>query len=336
MRYLITFLVFLGTSLVVRAEPADTPVQAPERQTVSPEPDTADAPTVAMDQVARQSAPEQQRTGAPAGGNAGFGLDICADVRSAAAEHNLPAEFFTKLIWQESRFNPRVVSRAGAQGIAQFMPSTARWRGLADPFDPVRSIRESARWLGELRTQFGNLGLAAAAYNAGPKRVQDWLSGKRGLPQETRAYVSIITGRAAEEWTQPGVRDDHRLQVAAANCSLKEGVVAVAFSPVAPSPMPQVMKAGARREPVSKLSTWSLQLIGGRSETGALAEYRNLQKKFPAILGSRPPLVMKRQLGGPSPAIWYQIRLAENSRERANALCSRLRSAGGQCLVLNN
>lgn len=332
MRYLITVLVFLGTSLVLRAEP-DTPIQAPERQIVSPEADTADAPNVPTDQLSA----EQQRTGnPPVRARAGFGRDICADLRAVAADHNLPAGFFTKLIWQESRFNPRVISRAGAQGIAQFMPATARWRGLADPFDPVRSIRESARWLGELRTQFGNLGLAAAAYNAGPKRVQDWLSGKRGLPQETRAYVRIITGRAAEEWTRPGVRDDDRLQVAAADCFLKEGVVAVAFSSVAPSPMRPVMRTDTRWEPVSRLSTWSLQLIGGRSETGTLAEYRNLQKKFPAILGSRPPVVMKRQLGGPGPAFWYQIRLAENSRERANALCSRLRSAGGQCLVLNN
>jgi hypothetical protein len=122
-----------------------------------------------------------------------------------------------------------------------------------------------------------------------------------------------------------------RSPLAGADCSLKEGVGAVAFSPVAPSPMPQVMRAGARREPVSKLSTWSLQLIGGRSETGALAEYRNLQKKFPAILGSRPPLVMKRQLGGPSPAICYQIRLAENSRGRAPEISQPSKKAAISC-----
>ena len=83
-------------------------------------------------------------------------------------------------------------------------------------------------------------------------------------------------------------------------------------------------------------STWSLQLIGDSSETRALAEYRNLQKRFPAILGSRTPVVRKRELGGRSSVFWYQVRLTEDSRERASALCTQLRSAGGECLVLSD
>ena len=55
------------------------------------------------------------------------------------------------------------------------MPGTARWRGLADPFAPEVALQESARWLHELWSEFGNLGLAAAAYNAGPARVTQWL-----------------------------------------------------------------------------------------------------------------------------------------------------------------
>ena len=82
------------------------------------------------------------------------------------------------------------MSRAGAQGVAQFMPATARWRGLADPFDPVEAIAKSAKLLRDLRRDFGNLGLAAAAYNAGPARVRDWLAGRRGLPRETRPCVA--------------------------------------------------------------------------------------------------------------------------------------------------
>jgi len=83
-------------------------------------------------------------------------------------------------------------------------------------------------------------------------------------------------------------------------------------------------------------STWSLQLIGDSSETRALAEYRKLQKRFPAILGSRTPVVLKKELGGRGSVFWYQVRLTEDSRERANALCTQLRSAGGECLVLND
>jgi soluble lytic murein transglycosylase-like protein len=59
------------------------------------------------------------------------------------------------------------VSRAGAQGVAQFMPATARWRCLADPFDSLEAIAQSAKLLRDLGREFGNLGLAAAAYNAG-------------------------------------------------------------------------------------------------------------------------------------------------------------------------
>src|SRR6266404_4145066 len=124
----------------------------------------------------------------------------CGALESAAAAHDLPLDFFTRLIRQESNFDPKAVSRAGAQGIAQFMPGTARWRGLSDPFEPTEALKESARWLRELRDQFGNLGLAAAAYNAGPRRLRDWIAGRGQLPRETRAYVRIITGRAAEEW----------------------------------------------------------------------------------------------------------------------------------------
>src|ERR1700724_148698 len=121
---------------------------------------------------------------------------VCEALAAAAAANELPADFFTRLIWIESRFDPKAVSRAGAQGLAQFMPGTARSRGLEDPFDPVEAIGKSAELLRDLRREFGNLGFAAAAYNAGPGRVRDWLAGRRGLPGETRAYVRLVTGRA--------------------------------------------------------------------------------------------------------------------------------------------
>ena len=127
--------------------------------------------------------------------------DICRTLAQAAADNDLPIDFFTRLIWQESRFNPAAVSPKGAMGIAQFMPGTASGRGLADPFEPLLALRESASYLQELRTTFqGNLGLAAAAYNAGPGRVEAWLAGRRGLPAETQAYVRAVTGHSADAW----------------------------------------------------------------------------------------------------------------------------------------
>ena len=120
---------------------------------------------------------------------------MCLMIESAARAQDLPLEFFARVIWQESRFRSDAVgpvTRSGqrAQGIAQFMPGTANERGLLDPFDPVQALPKSAEFLGELRDQFGNLGLAAAAYNAGPRRVQEWLAGTGPMPQETRNYVS--------------------------------------------------------------------------------------------------------------------------------------------------
>jgi hypothetical protein len=126
--------------------------------------------------------------------------EICSSVTESAHSHNLPLPFFIRLLFQESGFKPDVVSRAGAQGLAQFMPETAATVGLNNPFDPIQAIAASARLLGDLVRRFGNLGLAAAAYNAGPRRIQDWLDKKGKLPEETQHYVKTVTGRPAENW----------------------------------------------------------------------------------------------------------------------------------------
>jgi hypothetical protein len=125
---------------------------------------------------------------------------VCEALAQAASEQNLPIGFFARLIWQESKFDQWARSGAGARGVAQFMPLTAVEYGLHDPFDPLRSVAASARFLRELRDQFGNLGLAAAAYNAGGGRIRKWLNGQSSLPEETRNYVQIITGHPLTRW----------------------------------------------------------------------------------------------------------------------------------------
>ena len=125
---------------------------------------------------------------------------MCLMIESAARAENLPLEFFARVIWQESRFQSDAVgpvTRGGqrAQGIAQFMPGTASERRLLDPFDPVQALPKSAEFLNELRNQFGNLGLAAAAYNAGPRGDQDpslLSSVMRG--RGTRAFYQVRIG----------------------------------------------------------------------------------------------------------------------------------------------
>jgi hypothetical protein len=147
--------------------------------------------------------PQQQPPLVDQGGN------LCQLVADAAKANGLPVEFFVRLIWQESRFKAEAigpVTRSGAHalGIAQFMPVTAAERQLVDPFDPSKALPKSAELLRDLHAEFGNLGLAAAAYNAGQQRVRDWLDGKRRLPGQTQAYVRAITGRPAQEWAGPG------------------------------------------------------------------------------------------------------------------------------------
>jgi hypothetical protein len=210
------------------------------------------------------------------------------------------------------------VSRAGAQGVAQFMPATASWRGLADPFDPVEAIAKSAKLLSDLRREFGNLGLAAAAYNAGPGRVRDWLAGQRGLPHETRAYVRLVTGQSAEQWT--GVQAGHaEMHVAnAVPCRQIAGLFARPPVPVAKPPDP-----------------WGVVLAGSSSDETALAAYHQLQEKYASILAGREPRVVHHGLarGGMG---WARVHVGAESRTSAEKLCANLRAAGASCLVQRN
>jgi len=126
--------------------------------------------------------------------------DLCNALFTSAQDNGLPVQFLANLIWQESRLHNDTVSSAGALGIAQFMPEVAVENGLENPFDPLQAIPASARLLRALREQLGNLGFAAAAYNAGPHRVSDWLARGKALPLETLNYVLRVTGRSAVQW----------------------------------------------------------------------------------------------------------------------------------------
>lgn len=125
--------------------------------------------------------------------------DLCDMLVDAAHANELPLAFFANLIWQESHFDSMAISPVGAMGIAQFMPDVADELSL-DAFDVSAALPASAHLLAVLFRRFGNLGLAAAAYNAGPRHVSNWLAKRGGLPSETRNYVRDITGQAVELW----------------------------------------------------------------------------------------------------------------------------------------
>jgi hypothetical protein len=252
--------------------------------------------------------------------------DICRTLAQAATDNELPEEFFTRLIWQESRFDPAAVSPAGAQGIAQFMPQTAAMRGLANAFEPLEALRESASYLRELRTTFrGNLGLAAAAYNAGPGQVEAWLAGRRRLPFETQAYVRIITGYAAEAWASP--TPPQPPNTASSNAAIGARCVELAKL--------LIDRPQRRRDLMSDPAwgPWGVQLAGTWSEGRVLATYEQLRRRYDAILGERLPLVLDAQRRAPSRFI---VRVSESSRKEADALCAKLKAAGGSCIVLRN
>jgi soluble lytic murein transglycosylase-like protein len=125
-------------------------------------------------------------------------------IRRAAVRWSVGAAILAAQLKAESDFDPRVVSSAGARGIAQFMPATARTYGLSDPFDPEASIDAQAHFMHDLLRRFGSVPLALAAYNAGPGRVA--ACGCVPPIAETQAYVAKILALAAGSSAGPPVR----------------------------------------------------------------------------------------------------------------------------------
>ena len=201
-------------------------------------------------------------------------VELCQTAADAASENRIPVRFFANLIQQESGFKPHVVSSAGAQGIAQFMPEVAAEQGLRNPFDPIQALKASAKLISDLVGRFGNVGLAAAAYNAGPRRVSDWLARRGRLPAETRNYVRSITGRPAERWVRVA--------------SIEE----TTLPPHAECPGMPVVAARA----VTKIKTIVAHPIRGR-----------LARVATRLIPAKPRLIAAKR---PAPAAHHRVRLA--------------------------
>lgn len=255
---------------------------------------------------------------------------ICLMVESAARANGLPAEFFARVIWQESRFNADAIgplTRSGkrAQGIAQFMPGTAADRELLDPFDPVQALPKAAEFLSQLRSEFGNLGLAAAAYNAGPRRVHEWLDGTGTMPAETRHYVAAITGHTVEDWKNS--------QAAPSSFKSTDCETLVARLDKAPN---MFLTALEQRVQQAAKHPWGVQLAASFSRAQALTVYARAMKRFEAVLSGRDPLILHHLLRSRGTRPIYQVRVGADSRSEAERLCSRIQAVGGACLVLRN
>lgn len=264
---------------------------------------------------------------------------LCRLIEGSAKAQNLPVPFLTRLIWRESSFRVGVVSPAGAQGVAQFMPGTARERGLTDPFDPEQAIPHAAHFLSDLKRQFGNLGLAAAAYNGGPGRVTNWLAGSGGLPAETRAYVIAITGRPAEDW-----RPNATVELPEGDAKKDEKK---AEKPPAPEAETQscLQVTAALRIPSrgdrfalpiegGPAAPWGIQLAGNFSKSLALASFQRARSRYAGVIGEVRPMIIGTRLRFRGTRAFYRVRIPAESRGAADAVCQKIRNVGGACIVL--
>jgi hypothetical protein len=253
-----------------------------------------------------------------------FDQSLCAIIESSASANRLPVGFLTRLIWQESALRPNSVSPAGAQGIAQFMPRTAAERGLANPFDPETAIPEAARFLAELSNQFGNLGLAAAAYNAGPAQIAKWVAGQGDVPDETRGYVYSITARTVEEWARPSPIAPPSAAAPDANESCLKVIEAKRLT-VAPETLA-----------LTPFAPWGVQLAGSFSKGLALASFQRTRQRYQAILGDVEPFVLASRLRSRGTRAFFRVRMPAATQAEAQRLCGRLHAVGGSCIVLRS
>jgi len=244
----------------------------------------------------------------------------CRIVEKAAQSFDVPVDLLTRLVWVESRFQAGVTSPAGAQGIAQFMPMTAAERGLANPFDPEQAIPKAAQLLADLARQFGNIGLAAAAYNAGPNRVANWLAGSGMLPAETLAYVVALTGRTAEDWASDRRGGGHSGATADGRSCIE---VTAALR----------TEEGADRVP---LAPWGVQLSGNFSKPIALASFARAQRRYHGIIGDLQPMIIGGVLRSRGTRPFYRVMVPASSRAQADQFCRAIMARGGACVALRS
>ncbi len=249
--------------------------------------------------------------------------DTCSAIQLFAWRHHLPAGYFARLIWQESRFDPHALSVAGAQGIAQFIPSTARLRALRNPFDPAEALAKSAEYLRFLADKFGNLGLAAVAYNGGEGRAARYVSVAGYLPAETRYYVETITGQTPDYWLSNTLTSSLALSP---TDSFLDACVKLAKGEIVPR----------LDRPPGEWMPWGVMLAQNFSQAIAIRRFERMQAAYPTVLASEKLMLLMARNPSFGPRLRHYAMIGRNSREAADALCTRLQSAGGACVVRKN
>ncbi len=250
--------------------------------------------------------------------------DVCTAIERYAEDADLPTGYFARLIWQESHFDANAVSPVGAEGIAQFMPETGRLQGLVNPYDPAEALWRSAHYLRFLTDKFGNLGLAAAAYNGGEGAAARFIAGTGYLAAETLDYVEIVTGVPVTQWlTGVSQPPDFDLQPGkpfeAACIELAEDNRVKQFTP-----------------PTAIVKPWGIQLAQFFSEAISRRAFTRIQGKLQSVLGGETLMLVAKRNPNFGPALRFTAEIGRDNRADAIKLCNRLEQAGGECIVVRN
>ncbi|MGV1927735.1 transglycosylase SLT domain-containing protein [Agrobacterium tumefaciens] len=253
-----------------------------------------------------------------------YNNDLCHAIEVLAGRHAVPPDYFARLIWRESLFRANAVSPKGAEGIAQFMPGTAKLRGLKDSFNIIAALEASSRYLSELNKQFGNFGLAAAAYNAGEAGLRNFIATGR-LPTETRDYVFAITGYPVEKW-----KDNPPEKAAPALDETRSFIDACLRLADTRTMNDPVLISSADWAP------WGVQLAAHYNPAVANRLFTRAIGQLSGPLSAERALIVRQRGGNFGSRPRYAARIGRDTRAQANELCGEIRQAGIPCTVFRN
>lgn len=249
-----------------------------------------------------------------------FAADVCKLMENRSSWRGINPHFIARLINVESRFSPNAVSPAGAEGIAQFIPGTAKRRGLKNPHDPAAALTASIDFLAHLKARFGNLGLAAVAYNAGEGAARRFIAGG-SIPLETENYVYSVTGRVAEEWRKPQAR--HAIPKI-------DGSKPYAHACLSLVRKPGRIRLAAKATP---RQPWGVLISESFSRSTAIRIFNHIRTKFPGNLRERPPMIVQVRNLSMGSRRRYSARIGASSRTKAAEICTSLRARSVTCII---
>jgi hypothetical protein len=231
-----------------------------------------------------------------------FAFDLCQQIENTSRNNGIDLGFFARLLWQESRFDPNALSHAGAQGIAQFMPQTAKLRGLADSYNPAQAIERSANYLGELQRTYGSAGIAAVAYNGGERRADGFTKKGKGLAP--KAHDFRLDGDRPFLESCLNLAKNRRL------------------TKLAPPPL--------------RYKPWGVQVGFGSNKSEAKANVVRQTRRCRALVNAEKLdyiAVKSRVRGRPS---YIMARIGRNTKDNATTLCRKISAKGCLCRIYKN